>query len=1108
MAAEGDYLDSFGPDGTAATEFDRPAALAVDPGTGAVYVADSETQVLYKFDADGNPLNYGGTAPYISGNEITGLELHEGVVGTAEVAVDPDTHVVYVTSGNKVVAFDENGERHEFTEGPGAFTNEIPGATTEMYGVAVDAFGNIYASDVSAEKVRIYTSTGALITEFHTSLPEGSTVRPGPLAVAPDGTLYVANDGFPVVAFEPSIFPVTSETTYGVGESLNESASSSASVTVDPTTEYVYIGERCPPSAGCVTRISVYDEENSLVGVMGVAELNEESEGYFPAGLGVQDEKLYASIRGGGAIASQVAVFEAFEPPVLKPSIASVFATDVTSTTATLHGRINPNTVETTYHFEWGNTDCSVKPAACTSVPLSGESIGSGHKAVLVSADLSGLTPDTVYYYRIVATNAVDTTEGPVRTIRTQGSAFGFEAIDGRVWEQVTPIDKHGGAIFARGVLMQAAANGSGIAFATKGSIFGAPDGNRAAEPAAVLSRRDGGGNWVGGDLVPPQAEAIGVNLGAEYKAFSTDLTRAMLEPRGDSPLSSEASERTPYLRVNTVPPLYRPLVTGKEGYANVEPGTVFSGGPRAARYPVSIEGANDALTDIVVSSEVPLVAGAAEKAIYMWHDGALEPISELPADGGGIVKAELGSGSVSIRHAVSDDGSRVFWVPGEFVDHGGNALFLRDTSADETVRIDVPRPGGDEAGEANVFFMGASVDGSVVFFTDSQRLTADAHSEGRDLYRCKIGDVGGSLGCSELEDLSATIEGVSIKVQEVALGMSDDGDTVYFVANADAAAPRLYVWQEGQGLHFVASLSAGDHLDWAANATGSATGAHSAFAVATSSSSGRYLAFMSERNLTDRETADPESGDPVEQVYVYDAVADTLACASCNPSGATDSGYRGTLGAEGTERFLGGTLPQASEFENLGHSMYHPRAMLDNGRVIFNSPLPLVPSDSNGTWDVYQYEPFGVGGCTAASRRPSIGVADGACVGLISAGTGQGPSTFMDASANGDDIFFATTDPLSALDSDSITDVYDARVGGVAAVAERHPECLGEACQPPPSPPNDATPASAAYSGPGDPKPKVKKHCRRGQRKVRRNGKVRCVKRHHRNKATKGGHR
>src|SRR3954470_15884681 len=118
LAEPGEYIKSFGPDGTALTGFSAPAGLAVDQETDSVYVFDSESETLYKFDEAGNPLGWGGSAGYISGNEITGVSPNPEP-RNGEVAVDPGTHTVYVTSANRVKAFEANGEPHIFTAGPG-----------------------------------------------------------------------------------------------------------------------------------------------------------------------------------------------------------------------------------------------------------------------------------------------------------------------------------------------------------------------------------------------------------------------------------------------------------------------------------------------------------------------------------------------------------------------------------------------------------------------------------------------------------------------------------------------------------------------------------------------------------------------------------------------------------------------------------------------------------------------------------------------------------------------------------------------------------------------------------------------------------------------------
>jgi hypothetical protein len=1125
LAQPGDYLESFGPDGTAATEFDRPAALGVDQETGAVYVADSETQSLYKFDADGNPLNYGGSAPYISGNEITGLALNEGNPGTAEVAVDSSSHVVYVTSGNNVRAFEANGEPHEFTA---IGTSEIAGAT-ELYGIAIDNSGTIYASDFGAKKVRIYSPTGTLLTEFSPQRVDPSTnsvfpVRPGTVAVAPNGTLYIVDYEFPVVAVEPSRYPVTAKTTYGPGRRVNPTSGLSVSVAVDPDTQYVYIGELCPVSESCVSRVSVHDEQGKFVGAIG-AEGTGELEGHLPAGLGVNggDGKLYGAVRGEGAIPSQVSVFETIPLPVGVPTILGTSATNVTSSSSVLHARLNPNTLETTYWFEYGLTDCAEPPESCVKIPSGGASAGGGHLSVPVSAAISGLTPGTRYFFRVVAENSEGAVPGPTKSFTTQIGQLGSGLSDGRVWEQVTPVNKFGGGLTNTGPV-QAAEDGSGISFQTRGSIVEDPEGNRALEYSAVLARR-GGSAWTVDDLVPPHKEATGLGVAPEYKLFSHDLGRAVLEPRDDTPLSPESSERAPNLRINTSPPSYRPLVTSKEGFENVPPGTVFGGEANGAQNPVSVSGASGSLSHIVVSSAAPLVTGAEQRSLYLWSDsdGSLEPVSELPAgEGGGIVTAQLGSGSLTIRHAISEDGSRVFWAPGNPGTSSLDwpALYLRDTLADETVRIDIPEDGVIPTGEAHPAFMAASADGSVVFFTDSQQLTEDASPTGRDLYSCEVGDVGGSIGCTDIEDLSAPISGSgeSGRAEELAVGVSEDGGSIYFVAEgvldpepneagetAVSGTKNLYLWAEGSGVRFIAPLSIEDNPDWG-NPPRWTDVAHASRGTATSSPDGRYLVFMSEQNLAGAETSDPETGQPIEQAFRYDSIEDQLVCISCNPSGATDSGIETGEGGAGTgivnpdpkslweNRRLGVTLPEPAEGEPLGFTFYWPRAVLDNGRAYFNSAGPLVTGDSNGTWDVYQFEPFDLGDCDPSAGSGMVATTASGCVSLISSGTDGLPSVFMDASESGDDVFFATFARLSAADTDPVADVYDARVNGVAAVVETHTECAGEACQQRGAPPGDLAPNSSTFNGAGNVKTKPRKHCRHGQKKVRHKGKVKCV--------------
>ncbi len=155
--------------------------------------------------------------------------------------------------------------------------------------------------------------------------------------------------------------------------------------------------------------------------------------------------------------------------------------------------------------------------------------------------------------------------------------------------------------------------------------------------------------------------------------------------------------------------------------------------------------------------------------------------------------------------------------------------------------------------------------------------------------------------------------------------------------------------------------------------------------------------------------------------------------------------------------------------------ALYQSRYLSDSGRLFFNSHEALVPQDVNGQWDVYEYEPPGIGDCTAVDV--TFSPRSGGCVGLISSGESAQESAFLDASENGDDVFFLTTSRLSSQDFDDDYDVYDAHVCGAEGVAcapvvTLPPPCTTEAsCKsaPTPQPTLYAPPASATFNGPGN---------------------------------------
>jgi hypothetical protein len=100
--------------------------------------------------------------------------------------------------------------------------------------------------------------------------------------------------------------------------------------------------------------------------------------------------------------------------PALKPSAVTNTATNITTTGAKFLGTVNPNGAETEVWFEYGD-----------SVELGSEtakvSVGSGKNGLQQSATVSGLSSDTTYYFRIVASNSIGTAVGNIFTLKTAG---------------------------------------------------------------------------------------------------------------------------------------------------------------------------------------------------------------------------------------------------------------------------------------------------------------------------------------------------------------------------------------------------------------------------------------------------------------------------------------------------------------------------------------------------------------------------------------------------------------------------------------------------------------------------------------------------------------
>ncbi len=100
-----------------------------------------------------------------------------------------------------------------------------------------------------------------------------------------------------------------------------------------------------------------------------------------------------------------------------QPKVVSQNATGVTTSSATLHGTVNPNGADTNYWFEY-SSDTLLGSVLYTATPE--VSAGAGTNTLSVNADLSNLAGNTTYFFRLVAQNDQGTVRGDQVTFKTK----------------------------------------------------------------------------------------------------------------------------------------------------------------------------------------------------------------------------------------------------------------------------------------------------------------------------------------------------------------------------------------------------------------------------------------------------------------------------------------------------------------------------------------------------------------------------------------------------------------------------------------------------------------------------------------------------------------
>jgi hypothetical protein len=1139
--------------GSGGGQFTLPHGAAVDNSAGLsqgnVYIGDPINHRVQEFGPEGEfILTFGGEVNATTTADVclAGESCQAGTpgpgpsqfesIGRNAIAVGP-TGTVYVGDVNRVQKFSSAGAPQGEVELPGAGAVEL---------LAVDSSGELYVLSSELPGIRKYNGEGV---EQGPVRDEGLGGSEPAITVGPNDELIIS-DPFKgrVLQFDPTgkqtgSFPVEPDASGGIA--LNNSTRALYVIHQHPSRVTIQTlpgpgpfilegseraSEVLPTSATLNATINPEGpEETSYHFEYGTSEAYGQETAQTPLEGGEEgefrDQPASAQITGltpsttyhFRAVATNALGQTTFGPDQtfqsLPPvSIESESVTAVTARSAKLLAELNPHGLPTEYHFEYGTST-----AYGLSTPEA--EAGKGSKAEVFSAQIEGLSPHTTYHYRVVARNELGVVQGPDQTFTTQREEAP-SSIDGRGYEMVSPADKHGVSLegLSQGVI-QAAADGSGLAYIGLGPIDQEPAGSRSSNVSQLLAHRTGAGSWSTEDIATPHRAPAGVIVGnpSEYKLFSSDLGRGAVEPAGATPLSPLASEYTPYLR--GADGSFTPLVYP----GNVPAGTKFGGienRPELFQGTVRFATGTPDLRHVLVHSPASLVQGletAGKTSDYEWSEGRLTAVSLIPPPGADECRditaacvsaseegeSEVGFKDSQMRGAISDDGNRVLFATSTHA-----RLYLRDLARSETLRVDAAAP-GVKPSEGNATFQWANSDGSKVFFTDDQKLTKDATpvSAEPDLYECEVVLEGEKLAC-RLSDLSVdTHPGEAADVLGTVIGADEAGRYVYFVAKgaleqgaAQGACPpapgggsagegqcvNLYVYDTvAQSRALVAVLSSEDFPDWSAGEAGAGTDLGRL--TARVSPDGHYLAFMSERPLRGDDNRDAKSGARDEEVFLFHAEnpgseAGTLRCASCDPSGqrpvgVLDQSIPGPL-VDRPEvwagHWLAASLPGWVRVDEV-HALHQPRYLSNSGRLYFNSPQSLVPADGNGTQDVYQFEPGGVGGCGEGSG----------CVSLISSGSSSEETALLDASESGDDVFFITAAQLWPTDEDAAFDIYDAHVcslapGCASPPGGSPPPCVSsDACRAAPAAQPDifGAPASQTSSTTGNLAPPAGKH-------------------------------
>jgi hypothetical protein len=744
----------------------------------------------------------------------------------------------------------------------------------------------------------------------------------------------------------------------------------------------------------------------------------------------------------------------------------------VRETSARLVGLVDKrNSPLTECYFEYGTTTGYGKTAPC--VERGG--------TPMVTGDVLDLKPDTEYHLRVVAANSAGSDTGEDRTFKTLAPAPPLPTCENegvrieqkstvtnkcRGWELASALDKNGGNITLENGAASASTDGNAIVYFSRGS-FGDTEGSGIIGITEYMTRR-GPSGWETHSMLPtPSTHTIQTGFfpgNTVVERFSDDFTKGLLGaydlPRADDDIVDGENMYIVNTETRDTETITTPVPWEEIGVG------------RRLEYWFKIirAGASADMHLITFTSNTPLLQETDPSgALYEWEEGGnLRLASYLP--GGQLAQGvEVPKEGFTSNETVSRDGSLVtFYAEKE----GTKQLYVRRNHAD-TVWVSEPE-GSDESNPQGVKFEYITLDNKhVLLSTTSPLLDGDVNGE-TDIYMYT--DSPDPENESNLTLISSG-EGIygesSANPSEALLGTSDDGSIVYY---QDNKWNQGQIWQYKEGQRKVILFPYGPDerrgmdVDW-----GSVRVSRDGKRLVTVVRAGPYVLLGGGFGLNGQKTNNKM------ELWVYDDPTETTICASCPdyPAATVEKPPHGD------------TIIKPEVIKNINVQftlLNRPRYLTEDGKLAFFSTTePLVPQDKNGIMDVYEYD-------IETGRLH-----------LVSSGQGEWGSWFVDASANGDNVFIGTREKLIRADRDSLADIYVARIqGGYPEPPPPPTACVGDACRGPiPEEPTDLSPATPRFAGPGNPAPKHKKKSRRHNRGRAAKGKHKRDK----HRATRGRH-